>query len=134
MNRSQAYSCYFQHKLPPLAPELPPFLGFPSWCNGMIILLLTQAHTFGSRFSISAPSPCTFNQLPNPFDPISKTPPVSAPSFKSQCFNSGLVTSCLEHCKILLTTLTHSIIHKPHCHWSVSFGACHQSLWCFPFT
>lgn len=128
MNRSQAFSCYFLNKLPP-------------WCQNYRsswVPLLRQCYHHPSINSAShLRKPLQHFCLPLPAPSISRQtllilspkplPPISAPSFKSHCFNSGLVTSCLEHCKILLIALTQSIIHKPYCHWSVLFKVCHQS-------
>lgn len=119
MNRGQIHSCYFQLKLLPFSGRIIALPGFPflvEWYYHPLINSASHLWKLLLHFGLPLPEPSIGCQTLLILSP--KHPPVSAPSFKSQLFNSGLVTSCLEHCKILLTALTHSIIHKP------AAGAC----------
>lgn len=55
--------------------------------------------------------------LPTPFDPVSQIPPNLPLLLSLTALVQALVTSCLEHCKILPAAKAHSFIHKAHCLW-----------------
>lgn len=61
--------------------------------------------------------PPLFSQLPTPFDPVSQIPPNLPLLLSLTASVQALVTSCLEHCKILPAARAHSFIHKAHCLW-----------------
>lgn len=59
----------------------------------------------------------SLQSVANPFDPVSPIPPNLPVLLSLTALVQALVTSCLEHCKILPAAKAHSFIHKAHCLW-----------------